>query len=114
MKHLSLIIVSLTLFSFAKLKPQDVYTDSWKLEKIILPDEKAVTHFESIWFLTSNGESGNYIPNDNELYITGKWKRKKNTMIIEDSVGIQKYDIVSWTDNLIVLIKDGATFFYRK
>jgi len=114
MKHFKIIFLFLLVTSFGKVDEPNIYTESWKLKKIDYPNKPSINNFEIVWFLTSDGKKGGFNINDNELFIEGTWTKNGNHLIIKENKEFFKYEIISWTNQQIILTDDKANYYFSK
>ena len=86
-------------------------SECWTLDKVISKDGQEVSRFESVWFLSPEGESGDYLIEDNEVYITGAWNRKGTLLKVSER---GEFTVLFWNDKRIALNNDGANLYLSK
>ncbi len=93
------------------------FADSWKLYKITENGVEQPYEDGCTLFYDPNGNYGCFNKADNEIFIWGKWTRKKNNLYIESSDMNYEPSIHSWSSDEIVIStveQKGRKYFFKK
>jgi len=114
MKNFKIIFIFLILTSFSNIDVPEYYKNSWKLEKIDYPNKLPIKQFESVWFLTVDGKTGDFNNTSKEIIINGSWTKTDKNLVIKKNKEVTEYHIISWDSQQIILSDDGANYYFTK